>query len=60
MYVQGSRRCLIGNALALVGVEVVAIFACADDAFASDAANGLCAFNGCAVLSFADALASTA
>lgn len=53
-------RYLVGNALAIAGIEIVAFLACADNALASDAANGLSSLDNCAVLAFTDTLASTA
>lgn len=56
----GTPACLVGNALARAGVEVVAFFACTNNALAANASDSLSTLDGGAVLAFVDALATTA
>lgn len=58
-HVEGIQH-LVGNTFSIAGVEVVAFFATANNALASDATNSLSSLDGGAVLAFTDALASTA
>lgn len=51
---------LVSHAGALVGIEVEAFFASADDTLAVNTSYGVCALDEGAVLAFADAQASTA